>query len=150
MKLKITLPQTEGQFEKYYDLRWRMLRKPWDQPKGSEKDERENSSFHVMVCDENDKILGIGRAHFNSAAEAQVRFMAVEEGFQKMGIGSMVLNELEKIVKEKGASYIILNSRDTAIPFYKKHGYREVQKTVTLFGSIPHHIMRKDISTSMP
>lgn len=145
MTLRITSPVTEQEFEKYYDLRWRMLRKPWDQPAGSEKDDLEASSIHIMVCDDNNNIVGIGRAHFNSDVEAQVRFMAVEEGYQKMGIGGMVLTELEKRIKERGASCIVLNARDTAIPFYQKHGYLEVKKTVTLFGSIPHHIMKKDI-----
>jgi ribosomal protein S18 acetylase RimI-like enzyme len=145
MSLTITAPKTKEQFEEYYDLRWRMLRKPWDQPKGSEKDDKEDSAYHVMVCGDKNKIIGIGRAHFNSAEEAQVRFMAVEEGYQGKGIGGIVLNELEKIVREKGASYIVLNSRDTAISFYKKHGYQELQKTISLFGTIPHHIMRKDL-----
>jgi ribosomal protein S18 acetylase RimI-like enzyme len=142
---KITSPSTEEEFERYYNLRWRMLRKPWDQPEGSEKDDKESSSIHIMVCDKENKIIGIGRAHFNSPDEAQVRFMAVEEGYQKQGIGSIVLTELERRIAEKGAKYIILNSRDTAIPFYKKHLYYEVKKTISLFGTIPHHRMRKDL-----
>lgn len=144
MSLKIGPPVTKEQFDRYYNLRWRILRKPWDQPVGSEKDEREESSIHIMVCEER-KILGIGRAHFNSAEEAQVRFMAVEDGFQKQGIGSMVLKELERIVKEKGAKYIVLNARDTAIPFYIRHGYSELKQTISLFGTIPHYVMRKDL-----
>jgi GNAT superfamily N-acetyltransferase len=142
---RIATPSTDQEFEKYYDLRWRMLRKPWDQPRGSEKDALENTSIHLMVCDDKDNIIGIGRAHFNSAEEAQVRFMAVEEGYQKKGIGSIILTELEKKIIDHGAKYIILNARDTAIPFYKKHLYYEVKMTVSLFGSIPHHVMRKDL-----
>jgi ribosomal protein S18 acetylase RimI-like enzyme len=145
MMYKISSPSTEEEFKNYYDLRWRMLRKPWDQPVGSEKDDKESTSIHIMVCDEGNKIVGIGRAHFNTSEEAQVRFMAVEEGYQKMGIGSIVLAELERRISEKGAKYIILNSRDTAIPFYKKHLYYEVKQTISLFGTIPHHKMRKDL-----
>jgi N-acetylglutamate synthase-like GNAT family acetyltransferase len=142
---RITSPTTAEEFERYYELRWRMLRKPWDQPRGSEKDDKENSSVHIMICDENNNIIGIGRAHFNSPDEAQVRFMAVEEGYQKKGIGSIILNELEKKIIEYKAKYIVLNARDTAIPFYKKHLYYEVKQTISLFGTIPHHIMRKDL-----
>jgi len=145
MSFKLTSPVSAEEFERYYDLRWRILRKPWDQPKGSEKDDKESSSLHLMITDEKNKIIGIGRGHFNSAVEAQVRFMAVEEGYQKLGIGSKILKELENRLREKGAEYIVLNSRDTAIPFYLKHGYSEVKQTVTLFESIPHHIMRKKL-----
>jgi ribosomal protein S18 acetylase RimI-like enzyme len=145
MIYRISSPSSREEFDSYYDLRWRMLRKPWDQPPGTEKDDLENSSIHVMVTNEQNKIIGIGRAHFNSPEEAQVRFMAVEEGYQNQGIGSMILTELEtRIIKNK-AKYIILNARDTAIPFYKKHLYYEVKETITLFGSVPHHIMRKDL-----
>lgn len=42
-------PKTKEDFEKYYDLRYRILRKPWNQPRGSEKDELEKESFHIMV-----------------------------------------------------------------------------------------------------
>jgi GNAT superfamily N-acetyltransferase len=142
---KVCSPSTDQEFERYYNLRWRMLRKPWDQPLGSEKDDKEGSAIHLMLCDKEDKIVAIGRAHFNSSDEAQVRFMAVEEGYQKKGLGSIILTELEKRIREIGAKYIILNARDTAIPFYKKHLYYEVNKTVNLFGAIPHHRMRKDL-----
>jgi GNAT superfamily N-acetyltransferase len=142
---RICSPSTEEEFKKYYNLRWRMLRKPWDQPEGSEKDDKEGSSVHLMLCDEEDRILAIGRAHFNSPDEAQIRFMAVEEGYQKKGLGGIILKELEKRIIEIGAKYIILNARDTAIPFYKKHLYYEVKQTVSLFGAVPHHRMRKDL-----
>ena len=71
-------PQTKEEFFKYYDLRWRILRAPWSQPKGSEQDELEGQSIHIMVVND-EKIIGVGRAHFNSDAEAQFRYMAVEE-----------------------------------------------------------------------
>ncbi len=45
MEVKICKPLTKEEFKKYYDLRWKVLRKPWKQPKGSEKDEREKESI---------------------------------------------------------------------------------------------------------
>ncbi len=144
--LTVSSPLNKEEFDKYYELRWRQLRAPWDQPKGSEKDDMEKDAVHVMVCSDDRQPIGIGRLHFNSPNEAQVRFMAVEDGYQRQGIGSIVLKELERTALAKGAKYIVLNSRDTAIPFYEKHGYRTVKQTVRLFGSIPHHVMRKDLS----
>jgi ribosomal protein S18 acetylase RimI-like enzyme len=141
----VTNPETLQEFEKYYELRWRILRAPWDQPKGSEKDDKEETAIHVMVC-ESDRIpVGIGRAHFNSNDEAQVRYMAVEENQRGKGLGTLVLIELEKRSKEKGAEFIILNARDTAIKFYEKHGYKIVKQAHTLFSSIPHYEMRKEL-----
>ncbi len=141
----VTQPQTPDEFEKYYDLRWRILRKPWDQPRGSEKDDKEGTAIHVMVCEKDRIPVGAGRSHFNSADEAQIRFMAVEENMQGRGIGAMLLKELERRSKEKGAKYIILNARDTAIKFYEKYGYEITKQSYTLFESVPHFEMRKEL-----
>jgi ribosomal protein S18 acetylase RimI-like enzyme len=139
----ICQPTSSKDFELYYDLRWRILRKPWNQPKGSEKDELEDKSIHLMVCNEDRIPIGIGRAHFNSDEEAQIRYMAVEEEWQGKGIGKMILSYLEGKIKGKGAKSIVLNARDIAIKFYEKNGYEIVKEAHTLFDVIPHYKMRK-------
>ncbi len=142
--MKIAEPKTKKDFEKYYDLRWKILRAKWNQPKGSEKDNLENQSIHVMCLDKSN-IVGVGRAHFNNKNEAQVRYMAVDDNQQGKGVGSKILLKLEKSVKERGAKYIVLNSRDSAVNFYKKYGYRVIGEVPTMFGIIKHFKMRKDL-----
>jgi len=142
--MRVCEPKTEEEFEKYYDLRWRILRKPWNQPRGSEKDDLEKDSIHIMVL-EGSEVIGVGRGHFNSKDEAQIRFMAVEDNQQKKGVGKAIVSELEKRLREKKAKYIVLNARESAADFYKKQGYRIVEKGHTLFVSIPHFKMRKDL-----
>ena len=142
--MKVGKPRTKKEYQKYYDLRWRILRKRWHQPRGSEKDELEGQSIHLMAC-EKGKPLGVGRVHFNSSKEAQIRYMAVEEGLQGKGIGTIILKELEKSAKRKGANHMTLNARESAVGFYKKQGYRIVGKASTLFGVIPHYKMRKKL-----
>ena len=141
--MRVIQPTSSKDFELYYDLRWRILRKPWNQLEGSEKDELEDKSIHAMVCNEDRVPIGIGRAHFNSNEEAQIRYMAVEEEWQGKGIGKMILSYLEEKIKEKGAKNIILNARDIAIKFYEKNGYEIVKEAHTLFDVIPHYKMRK-------
>jgi predicted GNAT family N-acyltransferase len=142
--MKVRQPKTKKEYEKYYDLRWRILRKPWNQPKGSEKDELEEQSIHLMAY-EKGKLLGVGRVHFNSSKEAQIRYMAVEERLRGKGAGTMILQDLEKRAKRKGSDHMVLNARESAVDFYKKHGYRIVAKAHTLFGAIPHYKMRKKL-----
>ena len=89
------------------------------------------------------QIVGAGRLHFNTEKEAQIRYMAIEEKYRRKGIGSLILKELEKRAKETGEEYIILNAREKAVNFYKKHGYETVKRTYTLFGSINHWEMQK-------
>ena len=137
-------PKTEEEFEQYYDLRWRILRKSWNQPRESEKDEKENESIHIMAIFEG-KVIGCGRGHFNSPTEAQIRYMAVEEGFQGKGVGTKILNDLERKLIEKGAKTIILNARENAVNFYQKHNYKIIDKGHALFNVIKHYKMRKGI-----
>ena len=139
--IKICSPEGK-QFEKYYELRWEVLRKPWNQPRGSERDDMEDKAIHIMACDGN-KIVGVARLHFNSIKEAQIRYMAVEEGYRMQGIGSMMLRRLEEMAKEKGAQYIILNARENAVNFYKKNGYSIIEKSYVLFNEIQHYKMKK-------
>jgi len=143
--MTITQPKTPEEFEMYYDLRWRILRAPWNIPKGSERDDKEGDAIHVMVYETAGIPIGVGRAHFNSDEEAQIRFMAVEENQRGKGIGAIVLEELEKRSKEKGAKHITLNARETAAKFYEKYGYKIIKESHTLFGLIPHFEMRKDL-----
>lgn len=138
----IKSPQTRQEFFDYYDLRWRILRAPWNQPKGSEQDELEGQAIHVIAVEEG-KIVGCGRAHFNSDGEAQIRYMAVENHWQGKGIGKLILDELEKKVIEKGAKKIILHARESVVKFYEKNGYQIVKPSHTLFGTIPHYLMEK-------
>lgn len=140
----ITTPESSQDFERYYDLRWRMLREPWNQPKGSEKDELEERALHVMVCIEDRVPVAVGRAHFNTDIEAQIRFMAVEPRFQNTGLGSVILKKLEDEVRQLGAQYVILHSREEAVPFYERHGYTVVSQSHTLFETVVHFLMKKE------
>ncbi len=140
--MKITEPKTEEDFAKYYDLRWRVLRKPWGQPEGSEKDDLEDESIHLMAC-QGGGVCGVARAHFNSPGEAQIRYMAVDEPYRGKGIGARLLGELEKRIKQKGARQVTLNARKNALGFYENHGYEIVAKAHTLYGCIEHFKMRK-------
>ncbi len=140
----ITQPETTQDFELYYDLRWRILREPWKQSRGTEKDELEERALHLMVCIDDRIPVAVGRAHFNTDIEAQIRFMAVEPRFQNTGLGSVILKKLEDEVRQLGAKYVILHSRENAVPFYERHGYRIISASHTLFESVPHFLMKKE------
>jgi predicted GNAT family N-acyltransferase len=137
-------PRTPSEWEAYYDLRWRVLREPWDQPRGSEKDDLEDESEHVMVVGADSRPLAVGRLHFNSPSEAQVRFMAVAPESQGHGLGGRVLRELERLARAGGANMIVLNARENAEQFYRNHGFVITGPAKCIF-SIKHSRMRKDL-----
>lgn len=138
-------PRTSEEFERYRDLRWKILRAPYNQPKITEQDDAGTEDYPIMVCEVDGIPIGVGRAHFISEDEAQIRSISVEEDWSGKGIGSIVLKELEKIVTEKGAKRIIIHARNNAIEFYQKNGYKTVEPSYTLFGEIEHTLMEKKI-----
>jgi predicted GNAT family N-acyltransferase len=148
--MNIQQPRTDEDWEQYFSLRWRILRKPWNQPIGSERDELDSSAFHLALKDESGRVLAIGRLHLNSATEAQVRYMAVEPDCRRLGAGSRILRALEAHAVEKGAGSIVLNAREEALTFYSRHGYAEKGPGPTLFGQVRHVRMEKALSGANP
>lgn len=138
-------PQTPIEFEAYYLLRYELLRKPWKKEKGSEKDEIENECRHLMATDENGNIIGVCRLQFNSNTEAQIRYMAVSESYQGLGVGKKLIAYAEIIAKERGNKEIVLQSRSSAVNFYKKCGYTLIEESYLMWGEIQHYLMKKTI-----
>ncbi len=142
-KIVIREPKTEEEFQRYYNLRWRILRKPWDLPKGSERDEMDEESIHIMAI-QGTNVVGCGRGHFNTKSQTQIRYMAVEEKNQGQGLGSRLLKALEEKLYEAGAVEIILKARENAVSLYEKQGYVIYQEGEILFGEIKHYWMKKN------
>ena len=145
IELEIRSPASEAEWERYYDIRWRVLRDPWRQPRGSEQDHREADSFHLAAWDRSGIPVAVGRVQMNSVSQAQVRFMAVDPAWARQGLGSQILLALEAKAAEMGAAEVVLNARADAQPFYRRHGYCRTGPAGTLFGKIPHDAMLKSL-----
>ena len=143
--MRIIEPATPGDYKKYYDLRWAILRAPWNQPRGSERDSQDADSTHLMMLDSRDSPVAVGRLHFSSIREARIRYMAVAVGQQRRGYGSRLLQALEQRAAGLGAACIVLDARETALGFYRKRGYSAEGPGHVLYNSISHVKMRKTL-----
>ncbi len=139
-------PCSAADWETYFDLRWRVLRQPWGQPRGSERDPEDKSAFHLLLMDAAGKALACGRLHRTALGEAQVRYMAVAENARGCGYGRRILDALEAEARASGARKIVLNARDNAVEFYRKRGYDVIGDAETLFGVIQHVRMTKSLT----
>jgi ribosomal protein S18 acetylase RimI-like enzyme len=138
-------PSSPEDFAAYYELRWQVLRAPWNQPRGSEQDALESQSMHWLARDIHGAVIGAGRLHFLGPQEAQIRYMAVAETWRGRGVGRALLAALERRAGECGACRIILNARENALGFYRSAGYRPEAEVDTLFGVIRHWRMSKTL-----
>jgi N-acetylglutamate synthase-like GNAT family acetyltransferase len=142
---QIGTPESEGDFVHYYDLRWRILRAPWGQPKGSEKDEHENNAYHVCAKFVSGEIIGVGRLHTISPGVAQIRYMAIDENYRNQGMGKRIYLYLEYKAKQSGIKTIIVDARENAVGFYQSMGFRITGIGHTLFNQIKHKVMEKEL-----
>ena len=70
--------------------------------------------------------------------------MAVDQTFQRKGVGSEIVYKLEDHASTEG-EFIVLNAREKAISFYKSLGYEELGPYISDTG-IPHKTMRKSLN----
>ena len=142
--LEFRVPKNEDEFNEYDLFRWRLLRKPIGKTIESLKDEYEDKSFHLIGVIDN-QIVACGRLHFIDDSKAQIRYMAVDEKYQRKGLGSSILSLLESHAKKNNADKIILNARDHAIKFYATAKYKILKRYYGSDTGIPHTTMFKDI-----
>lgn len=142
MNIEIREPQSEVEWENYFDLRYRILRAPLNQPLGSERNEGDSTGVHFALY-EDTVLKAIARLDQADTKTAQVRFVAVEKNVQGKGYGKAIMLAMENAAESRGDSKMILHSRDYAVDFYLKLNYQIVEKSYTLFDVLQHYLMEK-------
>lgn len=143
---RIDTPKTDEQLEAYFQFRWEMLRKPWNHPLGSEKDEYEQVGEHRMVVDNKGNIVAVGRVHMNMSEEAQIRHVAVATEQQGKGLGKLVFSALEEVARQQGAKRMVTNSRRISIEFFTACGFEIEKEAPTEMGKLKRSQMIKKLS----
>lgn len=78
--------------------------------------------YHLWLAkDDTGKILGIGSLRSGN----HVSLLFVEEKWQRCGIGSALMKEMEEFVKKQGKKSITVNSSPYGIPFYHSVGFSD-------------------------
>lgn len=121
---RIKTPENEEELARYFDFRWETLRKPFNYPKGSEKDEYESVAEHRMLVNGEGELVAVGRVHLNTQEEAQIRHIAVANEKRNKGLGQLMLSALEDVAKTQGAARAVTNSMDTSVGFFQAYGYQ--------------------------
>ena len=86
-------------------------------------------SLYVLALDENLPVstcrLKIVDANDGSGEKiGKIERVATIPDYRSKGIGSLVIDEAEKWLKELGAKRVLINSRKAAVRFYEKLGYK--------------------------
>ena len=122
---KVLTPKSDELLKRYYQFRWRILREPFNLPFGSEKDEYDAVAHHRMVINALDEIVAVGRLHFNTSDEVQIRHIAVDFDAHGKGLGRVIIAALENYAISQGAIRAVTNSLETSEAFFASCGYEK-------------------------
>ncbi len=142
---KIKLADSQKEIDAILQLRYRVLRKPWNQTIETATDELEATGLNALIKDEKGNIIACGRLHEKENKVGQIRFMAVDESYRGKGLGKLTTDFLEEKGKSLGLKKVELQARENAVKFYESCGYTIKEKTFLLWGQIQHYLMEKRI-----
>lgn len=140
----IKIAKDNSDLEKIFQLRYEVLRKPWNQPFESSFDEKDAISLSAYI-EEKNICIACGRLDILDNTTAQIRYMAVHPNYRNQQLGQSILEFLEKQAIDKGIKTIILHARENALSFYLKNNYKLVKKSYLLFDVIQHYLMEKNL-----
>lgn len=103
---------------------------------------------YILVLDDNGKPLSTNRLHeLPEMKAAKIERVATVSTARECGAGRLGIETAEAWAKELGYSHIIITSREEAVGFYEKLGYkvRENMNPETLKARTPNDVVRKDI-----
>ena len=139
------IANTQNQIDAIIDLRYDILRKPWNQPKETSSDGMEDTAINAFIVD-NGKVIACGRLQDNGEGLGQIRYMAVDSDYQGKGLGKLIVIKLEEEARNINLHTVELQARENAVEFYKSQGYSVKETSFKLWDVIQHYLMTKNLN----
>ncbi len=141
----VQIANTQNQIAAIIDLRYDILRKPWNQPKETSSDGMEDTAINAFIVD-NGKVIACGRLQDNGEGLGQIRYMAVDANYQGKGLGKLIVIKLEEEARNINLRTVELQARENAVEFYKSQGYAVKETSFKLWDIIQHYLMTKNLN----
>lgn len=142
---EVKIANSKPELKNIIDLRYKILREPWQQAYETSSDELEETSINAYIT-LNEKVVACGRLQNNGGGIGQIRYMAVDHNQQGKGLGKLILKKLEDQAIKLGLDTIELQARENALEFYKTNNYTIVEKSFKLWDIIQHYKMIKQLN----
>lgn len=141
---KVQIADNQNIINQIIDLRYVVLRKPWNKPRETATDDLELSSINAYI-EQDKEVIACGRLQDNGNGLGQIRYMAVNPNYQGKGLGKLIVAKLEEEAKRIGLKTIELQARENALEFYKSQGYIVKEISFKLWDIIQHYLMIKEL-----
>jgi ribosomal protein S18 acetylase RimI-like enzyme len=142
---KVQIANNQNQIDAIIDLRYDILRKPWNQPKETSTDGMEDIAINAFIED-NGAVVACGRLQENGNGLGQIRYMSVHPNYQGKGLGKLIVTKLEEEAKRIKLTAVELQARENALKFYKSQGYIVKETSFKLWDIIQHYLMTKELN----
>jgi GNAT superfamily N-acetyltransferase len=143
MKINI-IPYNSPSYHNMVALRYKVLRAPLGLDFTPEQLQPDENRILIGAFQE-DTLTGCCILSKESPQLLQLRQMAVDDQFQGLGIGKMIVDFAEQWAISHHFSTITLHARYNAVPFYEKLGYIKKGNPFTEV-TIEHFVMEKVLS----
>lgn len=108
--------------KKSIELRTKVLRTPLGLHFTKEELNAEKEEVHIVVLFQNE-VIGVAVLKWLNHSTLKMRQVAIDDAFQKNGIGAQLIHFVESFAKANHCKKITLHARDTAKAFYLREGY---------------------------
>lgn len=128
-------------------LRDEVLRKPLNRLFDPADLQKESSDYHVVGFYKGLVVACSIISKVEQGAALKMRQVAVCQSLQRTGLGKQMVAYCETLAIELGAQRIVLNARESALPFYLALGYEVEGEEFTEVG-LPHRRMMKLVDSN--
>jgi len=138
-------------YESMIDLRQKILHPKGERSRVLYSFDDHSEAMHFGVYTENLELVACGSLLpesedlIFSSSVSRIRGMAVDEDFQKQGLGQLVLEELLKNALKNKRSKVWCNARTSILDFYLRRGFFKQGEEFILPGNIPHYKLIKNL-----
>lgn len=132
------------EYDEAVALRDTVLRRPLGLSFTPEQLAVEWSDLHLAAFAPDGRIIGVLLLTPLINNEIKMRQVAVAPELQGKGVGAALVNASEEEARRRGFEKMVLNARETAVPFYLRLGYKKIGERFEEV-TIPHYKMEKTL-----
>ena len=122
--MKIKQATTKKEKSELDRLLWNVLWKPLNLPRHIRDSFKLDTLQIELIAVEDRLVVGVLVANWLSENEIEIRHIAVRPDYQENSIGTLLIEELFKLVREKAPLRIQIHARNTSIGFFSKLGFK--------------------------
>jgi len=121
--MKIKQATLEEEKKELDQLLWEVLWQPINLPRQIRKSLQLSEPQINLIAIDDDTIVGALVANWLSEDDVEIRHIAVKPNYQRHAIGTLLVEELIKLVQTKAPLHIQTYARNTSIGFFTKLGF---------------------------